>query len=115
MRGRRGPGRRSVMIEVMPGSDPYNAAITWLDDPAPPRDGPLRGRRLLVKDLIDTAGVRTTYGSRMFAEHVPACTAVAVERLVAAGCVVVGKSNLDEFAWGVMGQNPWYGTVKNPL
>lgn len=96
------------------GADPYNAVITWVDDPAPPRDGPLAGRTLLVKDLIDTAGLRTTYGSRMHAEHVPTADAPVVERLVAAGAVVVGKANLDEFAWGVVGQNPWYGTVHNP-
>ena len=44
----------------------------------------------------------------------PARTASAVERLVAAGAVVVGKANLHEFAWGVTSQNPWYGTVHNP-
>jgi Asp-tRNA(Asn)/Glu-tRNA(Gln) amidotransferase A subunit family amidase len=95
--------------------DPYNAVITWVDEPAPPRTGPLAGRTLLVKDLIDTAGLRTTYGSRIYAEHVPATSAPVVDRLVAAGAVVIGKANLDEFAWGVMGQNPWYGTVRNPL
>jgi len=94
-------------------SDPYNAVITEVE-PAPARPGPLHGRRLLVKDLIDTAGIRTTYGSKIYADHVPTRTAVAVERLVAAGAVVVGKANLHEFAWGVTSQNPWYGTVENP-
>jgi aspartyl-tRNA(Asn)/glutamyl-tRNA(Gln) amidotransferase subunit A len=88
--------------------------ITWIDHPAPAREGPLAGRTLLVKDLIDTAGIRTTYGSRIYADHVPERNAAAVERLVTAGAVIVGKANLDEFAWGVMGQNPWYGTVHNP-
>jgi Asp-tRNA(Asn)/Glu-tRNA(Gln) amidotransferase A subunit family amidase len=95
-------------------NDPYDAVIAWVEEPAPPRDGPLAGRTLLVKDLIDTAGLGTTYGSRVYAEHVPATSAPAVQRLVEAGAVVVGKANLDEFAWGVMGQNPWYGTVRNP-
>jgi aspartyl-tRNA(Asn)/glutamyl-tRNA(Gln) amidotransferase subunit A len=108
-----------VGILVLGGScmtarDPYEAVVTWVDEPAPPRDGPLAGRTLLVKDLIDTAGLRTTYGSRIYADHVPVSSAPVVERLVAAGAVVVGKANLDEFAWGVMGQNPWYGTVRNP-
>ncbi|HEY0417032.1 MAG TPA: amidase [Gaiellaceae bacterium] len=94
-------------------SDPYNAVITEVE-PAAPQPGPLHGVRLLVKDLIDTAGVRTTYGSRIHADHVPAATASAVARLVAAGAVVVGKANLHEFAWGVTSQNPWYGTVENP-
>jgi len=95
--------------------DELNAVITWVDEPAPPRPGPLHGRRLLVKDLIDTAGIRTTYGSRIYADHVPGRTATAVRRLVDAGAVVVGKANLPEFAWNVTGQNPWYGTVHNPL
>ena len=94
-------------------SDPFNAVITEVE-PAPALAGPLHGRRLLVKDLIDTAGIRTTYGSQIYAEHVPPRTASAVERLVAAGAVVVGKANLHEFAWGVTSQNPWYGTVQNP-
>ena len=47
--------------------DPFNAVITWVDPPEIPVEGPLAGRRLLVKDLIDTEGVRTTYGSRIFA------------------------------------------------
>jgi Asp-tRNA(Asn)/Glu-tRNA(Gln) amidotransferase A subunit family amidase len=94
--------------------DPLNAAITWIDAPAPARAGPLAGRTLLVKDLIDTAGVRTTYGSKIYGDHVPDRNASVVDRLVEAGAVVVGKANLPEFAWAVMGQNPWYGTVHNP-
>ncbi len=94
-------------------SDLFNAIITEVE-PAPALPGPLHGRRLLVKDLIDTAGIRTTYGSRVYSDHVPARTASSVERLVAAGAVVVGKANLHEFAWGVTSQNPWYGTVQNP-
>ncbi len=94
--------------------DPYNAVITWVDAPAAAKPGPLAGKRLLVKDLIDTAGIRTTYGSKIYADHVPDRTAPAVQRLVDAGAVIVGKANLHEFAWGVTSQNPWYGTVKNP-
>ena len=94
-------------------SDAFNAVITEVE-PAPPVPGPLHGRRLLVKDLIDTAGIRTTYGSQVHGDHVPTRTATAVERLVRAGAVVVGKANLHEFAWGVTSQNPWYGTVQNP-
>jgi aspartyl-tRNA(Asn)/glutamyl-tRNA(Gln) amidotransferase subunit A len=96
-------------------ADELNAVITWLDEPAEPRPGPLSGKRLLVKDLIDTTGIRTTYGSRIYADHVPKRTASCVQRLVEAGAVVVGKANLHEFAWGVTSQNPWYGTVRNPL
>ena len=101
----------------MPSSAPdlHNAVITWLNDPGEAKPGPLSGKTLLVKDLIDTAGIRTTYGSQIYADHIPDRTAPAVQRLVAAGAVVVGKANLHEFAWGVTSQNPWYGTVRNPL
>ena len=64
-----------------------NAVITRVDaDDA--GDGPLAGRTLLVKDLIDVAGVRSTYGSRIYAEHVATRTASSVDRLLAAGAVV---------------------------
>ncbi|HEX6389460.1 MAG TPA: amidase, partial [Solirubrobacteraceae bacterium] len=77
-----------------------------------PADG---GPRLAVKDLFDTAGVRTTYGSAIFADHVPAATAAAVARLEAAGYVSVGKANLHEFAYGITSENAHYGPVPNPL
>ncbi len=93
--------------------DSYNAFITRVE-PGEPRPGPLAGRTLAVKDLFDTAGVRTTYGSGLYSEHVPARNADAVQRLVDAGAVVVGKTHLPEFAWGVLGQNEWYGTCRNP-
>src|SRR5205085_10908003 len=69
---------------------------------------------LAVKDLFDTAGVRTTYGSAIFGEHVPSEKAEAVRRLEAAGYANVGKTNLHEFAYGVTSQNLHYGTVPNP-
>jgi aspartyl-tRNA(Asn)/glutamyl-tRNA(Gln) amidotransferase subunit A len=95
--------------------DEWHAAITWLDEPLPGRDGgPLAGRTILVKDLIDTAGIRTTYGSRIYGDHVPERHAPVVQRVLDAGAVVVGKASLPEFAWNVTGQNPWYGTVRNP-
>jgi aspartyl-tRNA(Asn)/glutamyl-tRNA(Gln) amidotransferase subunit A len=94
-------------------SDPWNAFITRIE-PGEPEPGPLSGRTLGVKDLFDTAGVRTTYGSRIYAEHVPDRTASAVTRLLDAGAVLVGKTHLPEFAWSVLGQSPWYGTCRNP-
>ena len=61
-------------------ADPLNACITWLDEPLRlDRDGPLAGRTLLVKDLIDTEGIRTTYGSRVYADHVPDRNAIVVD------------------------------------
>ncbi len=93
--------------------DSWNAFITRVE-PGEPGPGPLAGRTLAVKDLFDTAGVRTTYGSKIYSEHVPERTAVAVQRLLDAGAVLVGKTHLPEFAWSVLGQNPWYRTCRNP-
>jgi Asp-tRNA(Asn)/Glu-tRNA(Gln) amidotransferase A subunit family amidase len=96
-------------------TDPFNAGITWLDEPLRgSADGRLAGRTVLVKDLIDTAGVRTTYGSRIYGDHVPTAHASVVQKVLDAGGAVVGKANLPEFAWSVLGANPWYGTVHNP-
>lgn len=96
-------------------TDDLNAAITWLEEPlAGTPGGVLDGRTIFVKDLIDTAGIRTTYGSRIYADNVPARHATVVQRVLDAGVTVVGKANLPEFAWSVLGQNPWYGTVRNP-
>ncbi|HZT54479.1 MAG TPA: amidase, partial [Gaiellaceae bacterium] len=82
----------------------------WLARPEPPG----AGRPVAVKDLLDTAGLTTTYGSAIFAGHVPTESAEAVRRLEAVGYAVAGKTNLHEFAYGVTSQNPHYGTVPNP-
>ena len=76
---------------------------------------PAAGIRLAVKDLFDTAGLETTYGSAIFAGYVPDRTAEAVQRLEGGGYVNVGKTNLHEFAYGTTSENPHYGTVPNPL
>ncbi|MDF2750891.1 MAG: Amidase, partial [Gaiellaceae bacterium] len=71
--------------------------------------------RLAVKDLFDTAGLETTYGSAIFAGHVPAATAAAVAALEAGGYAIAGKANLHEFAYGTTSENPHFGAVPNPL
>ncbi|MBA3718019.1 MAG: amidase [Actinobacteria bacterium] len=76
---------------------------------------PAPGIPLAVKDLFDTAGLTTTYGSALFADHVPTKTAEAVRLLEAAGYANVGKANLHEFAYGITSENPHFGTVPNPL
>ena len=86
----------------------------FLARPEPLPDTP-PGRSLAVKDLFETAGLVTTYGSSLFVEHVPRETAEAVRRLEAAGYVDVGKTNLHEFAYGTTSENPHFGTVPNPL
>jgi aspartyl-tRNA(Asn)/glutamyl-tRNA(Gln) amidotransferase subunit A len=82
---------------------------------ARPDPVPEVGPRLAVKDLFDTAGLTTTYGSILFADHVPDRTAEAVARLERAGYANVGKTNLHEFAYGVTSQNEHFGTVPNPI
>jgi aspartyl-tRNA(Asn)/glutamyl-tRNA(Gln) amidotransferase subunit A len=76
---------------------------------------PADGIPLAVKDLFDTAGMVTTYGSVIFEDHVPDRTAEAVARLESAGYANAGKSNLHEFAYGITSRNPWYGSVPNPV
>jgi aspartyl-tRNA(Asn)/glutamyl-tRNA(Gln) amidotransferase subunit A len=96
-----------------------NAVITTCEEQALARAragvrGRLAGVPVLIKDLIDTAGVRTTYASSIYADHVPERSAPAVSALEAEGAIVVGKANADEFAWGVCGQNVHYGDTVNP-
>ncbi|HEY3552032.1 MAG TPA: amidase [Gaiellaceae bacterium] len=73
------------------------------------------GKPVAVKDLLDTAGLATTYGSALFADHVPAASAESVQLLEAGGFAVAGKTNLHEFAYGISSQNAHYGTVPNPV
>jgi aspartyl-tRNA(Asn)/glutamyl-tRNA(Gln) amidotransferase subunit A len=72
------------------------------------------GIRLAIKDLLDTAGLRTTYGSAVFADHVPSTTAESVRLAEAGGYANVGKTNLHEFAYGITSENQHFGTVPNP-
>jgi len=74
----------------------------------------LLGIPVAVKDLFDTAGIRTTGGSKFFAQNVPAEDAEAVLQLKLAGAALLGKTNTHEIALGVTGVNPHYGAVRNP-
>jgi aspartyl-tRNA(Asn)/glutamyl-tRNA(Gln) amidotransferase subunit A len=74
----------------------------------------LRGIPIAVKDLFDTAGIRTTIGSKFFAENIPQEDAFVVEKLKQAGALIVGKTNTHEIALGITGNNPHYGTARNP-
>jgi aspartyl-tRNA(Asn)/glutamyl-tRNA(Gln) amidotransferase subunit A len=76
--------------------------------------GPLHGIPLSLKDLIDTRGIRTTSGSRVLADHVPARDATVTTRLREAGAVLLGKAALHEFAYGVTNDNPHFGPTRNP-
>ena len=76
--------------------------------------GPLHGIPIGLKDLIDTAGVKTTAGSQLFKDRVPTEDAEIVRRLRAAGVVLLGKQNLHEFAYGGSSIISYFGEVRNP-
>lgn len=77
--------------------------------------GVLHGLPYAVKDTLPTAGVRTTFGSLLFENHIPQQDALHVERARRAGAIVIGKSNTPEFASGAQTDNPVFGITKNPL
>jgi Asp-tRNA(Asn)/Glu-tRNA(Gln) amidotransferase A subunit family amidase len=76
--------------------------------------GPLHGLPVTIKDTINTAGLKTTSGSRLRANHVPESDAHSVARLKAAGAIVLGKTNLSELAMDYSADNPVFGRTNNP-
>ncbi|MYA15347.1 MAG: amidase [Gammaproteobacteria bacterium] len=83
-------------------------------DRNPNRQGPLAGLPIAHKDLLPTKGIRTTYGSVLYVDHVPETDALIVERMRAAGAVVVGKTNVPEFGAGSQTFNRVFGATLNP-
>ncbi|MFM9709536.1 amidase family protein, partial [Streptomyces galilaeus] len=84
-------------------------------DAAPAPLGALHGVPVAIKDLTDTAGLRTTYGSALFREHVPAEDDFVVGRLRRAGAVIIGKTNTPEFGFGAVCSNRLCGPTRNPF
>ncbi len=78
------------------------------------RWGPLHGVPMTIKDAIETAGIRTTGGAELLSEHVPSADAPAVSRLLAAGAIVFGKTNLPKFSMDAQSYNAIFGTTNNP-
>ena len=76
--------------------------------------GPLHGLPIAIKDLEDTAGMRTTYGSPIYRDHVPTADTLLVARLRRAGAIVIGKTNTPEFGAGSQTFNPVFGATRNP-
>jgi aspartyl-tRNA(Asn)/glutamyl-tRNA(Gln) amidotransferase subunit A len=106
--------RLNAFIRVM-ASEAREAAATADRELAAGHDrGPLHGVPIAVKDLIDIAGLPTTAASRVREGHVAAADAPIVTRLRHAGAVFIGKTNLDEFAFGTTSENSAFGLVRNP-
>ncbi|HEX6468531.1 MAG TPA: amidase family protein [Streptosporangiaceae bacterium] len=106
---------------------PLNAIVTLAAEPAAAAAeaadkaaargeflGPLHGLPIAIKDIAATAGIRTTYGSPIMADNVPAHDSAYVASLKRAGAIVVGKTNTPEFAAGSQTFNPVFGVTRNP-
>ncbi|MEZ5399426.1 MAG: amidase [Bryobacteraceae bacterium] len=76
--------------------------------------GPLHGIPVALKDVFCTKGVRTTVGSKIWADHVPNYDSAVAEKLEAAGTVLIGKTGMHELAYGVTSNNPHFGAIRNP-
>jgi len=102
-------------IERIERTNPeLNFLVTLAFDFTEPRDGPFRGVPMLVKDLTETAGIRTTFSSRAFADHVPSVDAAIVRRMRNAGFTILGKSNTPEFGSTCVTESALNGACRNP-
>jgi aspartyl-tRNA(Asn)/glutamyl-tRNA(Gln) amidotransferase subunit A len=95
--------------QALADAEHVDGALARGEDP-----GPLAGIPVAVKDLVATRGVRTTGGSAAYRDFVPDEDDVVVERLKAAGAIVVGKTNVPEFGYSGVGHNPIFETTRNP-
>jgi amidase len=90
------------------------AQAASLDRLGPQEGHVLHGLPIAIKDLEDTAGLRTTYGSPLYADHYPAADSLMVSRLRAAGANIIGKTNTPEWGAGSQTFNPVFGATRNP-
>lgn len=115
---------RAFIARIEEVNPKVNAIVTFLPEQALKRaktldrkgavTGPLAGLPIAHKDIVPTRGIRTTFGSPIYAEHVPTEDHVIVERLRDAGAILVGKTNTPEFATGAQTFNPIFGATRNP-
>jgi amidase len=105
----------TLYLERIERLDPQlNAFVTVVDEPAPPADGPFHGVPIPIKDLTETAGIRTTYSCKAFADHVPTFDTSVVRKIRAAGFTIVGKTNTPEFGTIAMTESELNGDCRNP-
>ena len=107
-------GTLNSFITVMAESALQDARVAEADIASGNYRGPLHGIPIAAKDLYATKGTRTTGGSLLFSDSVPDHDAAVVERLKAAGAILIGKTNLHELAYGTTSANPHFGPVHNP-
>jgi amidase len=98
-------------------ADQARAAATKADEKQAHGEtlGPLHGLPIAHKDLVETAGIRTTFGSRIFKDYVPTHDAILVEKIRNAGAICIGKTNAPEFGAGSQTYNEVFGATKNPF
>ena len=105
----------NALITVLPERAMAEARVRDTELAAGRDRGLLHGIPIVHKDLLDTAGVRTTAGSKLYERRLPKADAPIVRRLAEAGAVCLGKANMNELAAGTSGKNVHYGDVCNPL
>jgi Asp-tRNA(Asn)/Glu-tRNA(Gln) amidotransferase A subunit family amidase len=105
----------ALYLERIHRLDPQlNSYVTVVDEPAAPGDGPFHGVPIAIKDLTETAGIRTTYSCKAFAQNVPDFDASVVRRIRDAGFTIIGKTNTPEFGTIAMTESELNGDCRNP-
>lgn len=117
-----------LMIRTLAHIDAINPAVNAIVGMRPADDiladakaadatapkGPLHGLPMAIKDLAETKGIRTTFGSPIWADNMPTADCLMVQRIVAAGAIIIGKTNTPEYGLGSHSYNPVYGVTLNP-
>ena len=105
----------NAFITVIDEEDAYNnARIAEREISQGNYRGPLHGIPFSIKDIIYAKGIRCTGGSKILSEYIPKTDATCVKKIKEAGAILLGTNNLNEFASGITGVNPFYGNTKNP-
>jgi aspartyl-tRNA(Asn)/glutamyl-tRNA(Gln) amidotransferase subunit A len=104
-----------AFITIIDEEDAYNnARIAEREISQGNYRGPLHGIPFSIKDIISAKDIRCTAGSKILSEYIPKTDATCIKKLKEAGGILLGTNNLNEFASGITGVNPFYGNTKNP-